>query len=177
MRRIILLALMLCSFMPTTQAAFQPSGQHKLLYKAQTAIADATRYMQQTHESHSIKGFESFMGRKLTRMERVAFKQLNKPDLSPEDEVAMQRNKRLATWSMVMGIAGIVFMFLPVVSALSILLLPAALVTGIIALNRSRNFEASSRNNGSTNAIVGIVTGSVGVLILILAIALLVALL
>jgi uncharacterized membrane protein HdeD (DUF308 family) len=70
------------------------------------------------------------------------------------------KNKtKLATISFILGLAGIAFVFIPYVSILVLLLAPAAIVTGIIALKD--NEDKKSR----TKAIIGIVAGAVPLLI------------
>lgn len=176
MKRFFLLFGFLITVVCHLQAAGFQTKQGKFFARAQAGVHHAQLYLSIQAEQYTIKGFESYMGRKLTIWERKAFKQLNKPDLSPEEEAGMMRNKRLATWSMIMGIAGLVFLFVPYFSLISFLLLPAALITGIIALNRSNNFK-NERESGSGRAIAGIATGGAGLLIFILAIGVLIALL
>ncbi len=72
-----------------------------------------------------------------------------------------ESNKKLSTISLILGLAGVVFVFVPYVSILVLLLAPAAIVTGIIALKD--NDDKRSR----TKAIIGIVAGAVPLLVVI----------
>ena len=72
-----------------------------------------------------------------------------------------ENKKKLSTISFILGLAGIAFVFVPYVSILVLLLAPAAIVTGIIALKD--NEDKKSR----TKAIIGIVAGAVPLLIIV----------
>lgn len=168
-----LISLVFISFfavLQSTAAGYTTSKGLTPFQKAQDAVSDAQNYLATAGVNYTMKGFETYMGRKLTMWERKAFKQLRKVDLSPEDEAAMLKNKRLATWSMVMGIAGFGIMFIPYLGALSLLLFPAALITGIIASSHASQFK-NRQGSGYGRAIAGIVTGSIGIAFILVVIA------
>lgn len=96
-------------------------------------------------------------------------------NMTPEDEAEMLRNRKLGRLSMFMGIAAVVTMPIPIVSIASLFLFPAAIVTGIIAINRSGRFKGS-RKSGQTEGIIGTVVGGLGILLFITVIAVLLSL-
>jgi len=62
---------------------------------------------------------------------------------------------------MIMGIAGFVVMFIPYVSALTIALWPAAIITGIIAISRAKKFD-NRKGSGFASGLAGLLTGGLG---------------
>ena len=98
---------------------------------------------------------QSFLTRLQSRLvQKVAVKKLAHISKDKADS-----KKKLATISFILGLAGIAFVFIPYVSILVLLLAPAAIVTGILALKD--NEDKKSR----TKAIIGIVAGAVPLLI------------
>ena len=75
------------------------------------------------------------------------------------------KQKRWAKWSMILGIGGIVLLFLPTVGFLAI---PAAIIALVFGIK-------SVEGNSNAQGIIGIIAGGLTLLLLILAIALLVA--
>lgn len=148
-----------------------------VMQRVQLALGNAQNYLQGAAGTYTLKGFEAYMGRKLTGQERKSFRllqQLSTPqNLSPEEEAAMQRNKRLAKWSMIMGIAGLACLFIPAAAVASIFLMPAALITGIIASSNASRY-GNKASSGQGMAITGMVLGGVGILLILVAIAILV---
>jgi len=138
-------------------------------------VASINQYMSSQAETYTIEGFKAFMGRKLTAKEKKIFKLYKATDpLTPEEEVDMIRNKRLAMWSMIMGIAGFVFLFIPYLNILSPFLFQSALVTGIVTLNRAGEYE-NKKQSGFGQALAGIILGGVGIIMVFIAILVLLA--
>jgi len=75
----------------------------------------------------------------------------------------------LALISLICGVAGILLLLVPYLSALTLLLAPAAIIMGIIAL--SKNHNPKSR----TKAIIGIVAGTVPIILFIVLLFVLIA--
>ncbi len=148
--------------------------EHKLYQLTQT-MANLKQYMGAKAETYTLEGFQAYLGRKLTAKERKIFKLYKATDpQTPEEEVAMLRNKKLAMWSMIMGIAGFAFLLIPYVSILSIFLFPAALITGIIALSNASKYE-NKKQSGFGNALAGTIIGGIGILTIFLAVLVFVA--
>lgn len=174
MKKILLLALSycLCLSAEVSAAGMVPARKQHLFEKAQSAVQHAQAYMTEAAGQYTLKGFEAYMGRKLTAMERKSFKWLqripNPQQLSPEEEADMLRNKRLAKWSMIMGIAGLACIFIPYLAVASLFLMPAALITGIIANSKAAQY-ANKAASGQGMAITGMVLGGVGIVLLLVA--------
>jgi len=81
----------------------------------------------------------------------------------------------MGNWSMIMGIAGFVVMFIPYVSALTIALWPAAIITGIIAISRAKKFD-NRKGSGFASGLAGLLTGGLGLVLSFLAVLVILAL-
>lgn len=173
--KIFTLLFFACSFAIGVNAATLSSKKEQKFQQATQTVASIKQYISSQAETYTIEGFQAFMGRKLTAKERKIFKLYKYTDpLTPEEEVEMLRNKRLAMWSMIMGAAGFVFVLIPYLSVLSPFLFPAALITGIVTLNRAGKYE-NKRQSGSGNALAGIILGGVGIMMVFIAILVLLA--
>jgi hypothetical protein len=162
-----------CCFVYSTGAATVSSKKEQKLQQFTQTVATIKQYMSAKAENYTLEGFQSYLGRKLTAKERKIFKLYKAADpLTPEEEAEMFRNKRLAMWSMIMGVAGFVFLFIPYLSILSPFLFPAALVTGIVSMNRAGNYE-NKKQSGFGNAMAGTILGGVGIMLIFIAILLL----
>lgn len=75
----------------------------------------------------------------------------------------MQRNNRLSLISMILGLAGIVFLFTPL-GILSLGLWPAVLVTGIIGVSRRAKECQNQLGSGFGKAFTGLIAGGLGTL-------------
>jgi hypothetical protein len=175
--KIFSLFLAVCCFVVGVNAATLSSKKEQKFQQATQTVASIKQYISSQAENYNIEGFQAFMGRKLTAKEKKLFKLYKATDpLTPEEEVEMLRNKRLAMWSMIMGVAGFVFVLIPYLSVLSPFLFPAALITGIVTLNRAGKYE-NKRQSGFGNALAGIILGGVGIMMVFIAILVLLALL
>jgi hypothetical protein len=119
--------------------------------------------------SLSPKQFEKLTGRHLSLKERIAFKLLKwKIKLQGKKNYSGNEGKyeKMATWSMILGIAAFPLAFIPTIGLISIAAAAGAIVLGGISLNKTEN---------KTKSIVGIVLGSVFVLLLILAVVIVAA--
>jgi hypothetical protein len=173
--KIFTLLFFACCFTYGINAATILSKKEQKFQQATQRLASIKQYLSSQAETYTIEGFQAFMGRKLTAKEKKLFKLYKATDpLTPEEEVEMFRNKRLAMWSMIMGIAGFVFLFIPFLNILSPFLFPAALVTGIVTLNRAGKYE-NKKQSGFGKALAGIILGSVGILMVFIAILVLLA--
>lgn len=76
-----------------------------------------------------------------------------------------EKQKRWAKWSMILGLAGLVLLFIPTVNIIAI---PAAIVALVFGIK-------SVEGNSNTQGIIGIIAGGLTLVLLIAAIALLVA--
>lgn len=153
---------------PLAQAAFTPSRQQQRMQAVQQSMARTQAYFQSRADIYTLKGLEAYTGHKLSRLDKRVFKALKHlQELSPEDEAAMQRNNRLSTISMILALAGIVLMFTPL-GILSLGLLPAGLVTGIIGVSRANQFQ-NKPGSGFGKALTGLIAGGLGTLLIVLA--------
>lgn len=154
---------------PLAQAAFTPSRQQQRMLQVQQSMARTQAYFKSREGLYTLKGLEAYTGHKLSRLDKRVFKAMKRmQELTPEDEAAMQRNNRLSLISMILGLAGIVFMFTPL-GALSLALLPAGLITGIIGISRARRFD-NREGSGFGKALTGAIAGGLGTLLIIIAI-------
>ena len=111
------------------------------------------------------KEIEKLTGHKLTLREKIALK-IYKLKLRKKingDDPA--KNKKLGTLSLIFGIAAFVFVFLPVLSILSLPLAIAAVVLGAISLKGNKN----------TNGIIGLILGGTFILLFIVAVLIVIA--
>ncbi|MCU0335538.1 MAG: hypothetical protein MUF62_10945 [Chitinophagaceae bacterium] len=169
MRSLFLLILIGCFFFSSAvQAAFTPSRQQQRMAAVQQSMARTQAYFQSRAGVYTLKGLEAFTGHKLSRLDKRVFKAVKRmQELNPEDEAAMQRNNRLSTVSMISALAGLVLMFTPV-GILSLFLLPAGLITGIIGVSRASRFQ-SRQGSGFGKALTGVIVGGLGTLLIVLA--------
>lgn len=158
-------------------AGFVPAKKNKATLVQET-VQQIQLYVKAEKAAYTLAGFESFVGRKLSKKEKRIFKVYQlfiDPTLSPEADAAMQRNKTLGNWSMIMGIAGIVVMFIPYVSVLTLLLWPGAIITGIIAVSRAKAFN-NRKGSGFASGVAGMITGGLGIVFFLVALMVLVTL-
>ena len=107
------------------------------------------------------KEIERLTGKKLTLLEKIQLKILQKKLKKYDDEEITTKQKKQATWSMILGILSIVLLFIPGIGLLAI---PAAILAIIFGVQ-------SIKGNSNAKGIVGIVTGSVTLFLILLAIA------
>lgn len=169
MRSVILVTLLgglLLSF--AAQAAFTPNRQQQRMLAVQQSMARTQAYFQSRADVYTLKGLEAYTGHKLSRLDKRVFKAVKRlQELGAEDEAAMQRNNRLSTLSMILALAGIVLMFTPL-GILSLGLLPAGLITGIIGVSRANQFQ-NKPGSGFGKALTGLIAGGLGTLLIVLA--------
>lgn len=133
-------------------------------------------YKKTKQTAFTLDGFEEFLGRKLSRKEKRIFTIYNfYTELTPEEEAAMIKNKRLGNLSMIMGIAGYTALFIPYFSALTIALWPAAIITGIIALTKAKQYN-NRKGSGFSSGLAGLITGALGLLLSFLVVLLILTL-
>lgn len=94
---------------------------------------------------------EKLTGKKLNVFDKLRLKILQKKLGKYEDTVITEKQKKQATWSMILGILSIGLLFVPFIGILAIPSAVLALVFGI----------QSVKGNGNSKGIVGIVTGSI----------------
>ncbi|WP_416438182.1 hypothetical protein [Phnomibacter sp. MR] len=156
-------------------AGFVPAKKDKAIIVQET-VQQIMLYKKAEQTAFTLAGFEQFLGRKLSRKEKRIFTVYNfYTELTPEEEAAMIKNKRLGNLSMIMGIAGYMVMFIPYVSALTIALWPAAIITGIIALTRAKKFD-NRKGSGFASGLAGLLTGGLGLVLSFLVVLLVLAL-
>jgi hypothetical protein len=113
------------------------------------------------------KEIEKLTGKKLTLLQKIELKILQKKLRRQDDDDSMTaKQKKQATLSMIFGIAGLVLLFVPTIGLLALPFSILALVFGFLSL----------KGNSNTKAIVGVVTGGVTLIILLIALAFLAAL-
>jgi hypothetical protein len=95
------------------------------------------------------------------RLQGRVFQKIVTKKLSRLAKDKAESKKKLSTISFILGLAGIGFIFVPYLSILVLLLAPAAIVTGIIALKDNKD------KNSRTKAIIGIVAGAVPLLVVV----------
>lgn len=102
---------------------------------------------------------------------KLALKRLKQLSNSFDDDIPHKRNV-LSTISLILGILGLVVLFIPAIAGIAFIVAPAAFITGIIALGKRYNNSKASR----AKAIIGLVLGALLILLGILGVILLVAL-
>lgn len=80
----------------------------------------------------------------------------NCPQNKPEQEAKRIKNKTLGSISLILSMAAWAVLPTPM-APLSILLIPAAIITGIISVSRSGKFE-NKRNSGYTHGLIGLIS-------------------
>jgi hypothetical protein len=123
-----------------------------------TSVADFTKMKS--------KEFEKLTGKKLTLLEKIQLKLLQKKLRKYDDEEITSKQKKLATWSMFLGIASLILLFIPYLVLLAI---PAALLAMIFGMQ-------SLKGNSNAKAIIGVVTGGVTLLLILVALVFVAAL-
>src|SRR4029077_16499721 len=109
------------------------------------------------------KEIEKLTGKKLNLLQKIELKLLQKKLRKKTDEDELDaKQQRKATLSLILGIAGFVFLFIPYVVILAIPLAILAIVFGASSMNGKKS---------NTKSIVGIVLGGVTILLFILALA------
>lgn len=110
----------------------------------------------------SRKAIEKLIGRKLTFKERVALKLQKIFYKKNPREMSDDALRKKANWSLILGIAGIVFVFLPLGPILSV----AAIITALIL-----GYQVRRQDPTNKKAKAGIILAWVGVGVLIAAVA------
>lgn len=172
-----LLACLALPISPANAAGFVPAEKDKVAWVQQT-VQQILLYRKAEKATYTLVGFEQFLGRKLSQKEKRIYRVYDRfidLTLTPEEDAAMQRNKQLGNWSMIMGIAGFVVTFIPYVSILTLALWPAALITGIIAVSRARAFN-NRKGSGFGSGLAGIITGGLGLIFFLIVLMVLVTL-
>jgi hypothetical protein len=154
-------------------AAGFTSKQQAFLQKTFVAFSNASAYLASNAEQYTIKGFETYLGRKLSPIEKKVFRKYQQhPQIrTDEEEAAKQSNKRLGMWSMILGFAAIVTMFIPPIAVVCLPLYIAALITGIISVSRAGNYN-NEKGSGFGSGLTGLIIGGVGILMLAAAVLL-----
>jgi hypothetical protein len=112
------------------------------------------------------KDIESVTGKKLTFLQKLELKLLlKKLKKAKRQEGIDPKKENQALWSMILGLSSIVLLFIPLTIILAIPAAIAAIILGAISL----------KGNSSKKGIIGIIAGSVTLLTLIVAIAILAA--
>ncbi len=172
MKPLLTLVIFIAICLHASAAGFT-SKQHAFLQKAIGACSNVSSYLQSNAEQYTIKGFETYLGRKLSPIEKKVFRKYQQhPQIrTDEDEAAMQSNKRLGMWSMILGFAAIVTMFIPAIAIVSVPLYIAALITGIISVSRAGNYN-NEKGSGFGTGLTGLIIGGVGILMIAAAVIL-----
>ena len=114
----------------------------------------------------NLKQIEGLSGKKLNFFQRLQMKlllkKLNKLQVKGEPTA---RQKKQATWSMILGLCSILLIFFPFISVISIPMAIAAVVLGIMSL----------KGNSNTQGIIGLVSGSLVLLLVLLVLVIVVA--
>lgn len=109
----------------------------------------------------TIKEWEKATGRRLSVLQRLTWKMAQKHISKSPNENTTERQRKLGRLSMILGIAGLILLFLPNILAIAgIGLGIAAFILGIKSL----------KGNSNTPGIVGLVAGSLTLLLTILAV-------
>ena len=90
--------------------------------------------------------------------------------LAADEGDDISRASKLGTWALITGIAGFVLLFFSYAGIASLALLPAAIILGAIGLSRA-NKTSDPRRAGMVKSLIGLILGSVGVLLLLIAVA------
>ena len=110
----------------------------------------------------TIKEWEKATGKKLPLLQRLTWKLAQKRMSKPGNENVTEKQRKLGRLSMIFGIAGLVLLFLPNILAIAgIGLGIAAFILGL----------KSVKGNSNTPGIVGLIAGSLTLLLTVLAVA------
>lgn len=102
-------------------------------------------------------GKRTFANQLKQKLVRKALRQYRK-----HTSEAQSTKDTLALISLICGVASVVVLLIPTMSVLALLLSPAAIVMGIVALSKNRNPKSR------TQAIIGIITGAIPILLVVL---------
>jgi len=145
----LFLVLFLCSF---SFAAVTPTG------------AGTVDPQPSSFQKIKAKDVEKITGKKLTLLQKAYLGAIQnrvvRKLLKLGDEPITERQKKLATASLILGIASLALLFIPYVGILAI---PAGILAIIFGAK-------STRGNSNVKGIIGIVTGGVTLLIFLIAI-------
>ncbi|TAD81945.1 MAG: hypothetical protein EAY75_16945 [Bacteroidetes bacterium] len=171
---LIVVLLIGCSFYGN--AAGVVSKREATIEKSVAFVLGLQNYVDEQAGTLTLKGLEAHLQRKLSLREKLAFRHYQKhgsnmaaAPLKMDDYDLKRKNKLLGALAMSFGIGGIILGFIPFAS---IVLLPLALVLGIISVSRANKFE-SKYKSGFGMGLAGLIMGGLGVLFVILALALL----
>jgi len=135
-----------------------------LLVKANAAAAPAFEYpFSVTEKKVNAKRANAKKGWFFKWKQKLVTKAIAKGWLG-EGEIT-EKQKKWATWSMILGIGGLVALFIPGVNLVAI---PAAIVALVLGIK-------SVEGNSNTQGIIGIIAGGLTLVLLIAAIVFLVA--
>lgn len=141
MRKYLTMLLLVLFTVPAAQAAFVPPA---------TPVPAVSR---QQPAAVSLRGPVRPAG----RFERLKLKLLQRILRRPVATGEMtEKQRRKARWSLILGVASFLMLFLPVVVLLSLPAGVAAIVLGVQSL----------KGNSNTQAIIGIIAGSLAILLL-----------
>lgn len=116
-----------------------------------------------------MKEIEKMTGKKLGFFQKIKLKILLTAAKKFKDGEMTEKQKKQATASMILGIGSIVLMLIssiPIIGFLGILCIPAAILALVFGIK-------SLKGNSNTKGIIGVVTGSVTLVLIALAVILL----
>jgi len=151
--RLLLLMMVLCLLLPTTQAVTLPGNANKAALSAGTAPNSRL-------PSISAKEIQRLTGHKMNLMERCQWKILNKK-LRKTQAKEKSSKGTLSIIALIAGIAGLALIFFVPIAGFFLLL--TAIVTGIIARNSSDDPKSRKK------ALIGLVLGLTGIGLVIIA--------
>lgn len=136
---------------------------------AATTPADPSPAVQTTSKKITAKDIEKLTGKKLNFFQKLKLKlvqsKLLRKYISFGDGAMTEQQKKWAKWSMILGIGSLVLLlvaFIPYLSILGLLSVPASILAIIFGVK-------SLKGNSNAQGIVGIVTGGVTLLFILLA--------
>ena len=138
-------------------------------------VSEIYEYAEQTGEAFTAKTFEKYgLQRKMTFKEKLMFKayQKQKPEGDAKDEAVLKKKNKTTGWlSLGFGILGFILVLFPVIGFVAFFAWLAAITLGIMATKRAKKFS-NETESGYGLGLAGLIVGSAGILLLIIALAL-----
>ncbi len=157
LKPLLLSILVLCIISIKAYAATSPSGHNSFALHVDSALLKKIISLNQ-NEIHRLRGHKLHF---LQRIEwRILQRKIKKSVVNADEK---NPKETVAFISLITGLLGLVLIFL--IPILGFPLLLTAIITGIIGMNNNK--DPKSRRN----AIIGLIAGSLGLLLILLALA------
>lgn len=164
------LILLVCMLMLTSHLVWSAGLKPKVL--SDNPVAQSVSTASGTPTSSKAAEFTTYGKLKSLLLKNFTRKLTKRLAADEQDDISLAN--KLGTWALITGIAGFVFMFIPYLGIASLALLPAAIILGAIGLSRA-NKTSDPRKAGMVKSLIGLILGSAGVLLFLIALAYLAA--